>query len=240
VVFLKDGLTAVQTETIGQEISRTENVEKVLFYSKDEGFEAMKSRIQGADELFAYIGDSPLPDSYRVTVADIEKISPTLMIINSMEGVDTVSAPNEFIGVLTDVRNVFTAVSGAVMAVLLVVCIIVVSNTARASVSIRQREITIMKLVGAKNTFIRVPFFVEGMLIGLMAGATAAVVTYFVYSGLSDMVAESKTALLTALGVGGLIPASEIAVRFALFAVLGSALISGIVTSFSSRKYRKV
>ncbi|MDR0947047.1 MAG: ABC transporter permease [Ruminococcus sp.] len=240
IVFLKDGLLQTRIEVIGQEISAVGNVAKVTFYSKDEGFESMKSRIPNADELFDYIGESPLPDSFRVTVADITKISPTLMAITRIDGVDTVSAPNEFIGVLTDLRNVFTIVSSVVMAALLAVCIIVVSNTARASVSIRQREITIMKLVGAKNSFIRVPFFVEGTLIGLFAGAVSAVITYLVYESLSEMVINSQMTLLTALGVGGLIPAASIAFKFTAVTVLGSALVSGIVTAVSTRKYLKV
>jgi cell division transport system permease protein len=241
VVFLDDGLSDVDIVIIGQTISATENVEKAYFFSKEEGFLEMKSQIPNSEELFNYIGeDSPLPDSYRVTVRDIAVISRTLMDIDRIEGVYSVSAPSEFISLLSDIRNAFSLVSLGVMSALLIVCIIVISNSARASVAFRQEDITIMKLVGATDTFIKVPFFIEGVIMGVMSGVAATVITYFAYTNLSEMITETNTTLLLALGVGGLIPASELAVRFVSLAVLGGAAVSGLVTSFSTNKYHKV
>jgi cell division transport system permease protein len=241
VVFLDDGLSDTQIEIIGQTISSTDNVEKAYFFSKEEGFSEMKSQIPNSEELFNYIGeDSPLPDSFRVTVRDIAVISRTLMDIDRIEGVYSVSAPSEFISLLSDIRNAFSLVSIGVMAALLIVCIIVISNSARASVAFRQEDITIMKLVGATDTFIKFPFFIEGVLMGVMSGVAATAITYFVYTNLSEMITETNTTLLLALGVGGLIPASDLALRFVLIAVLGGAAVSGLVTSFSTNKYLKV
>jgi cell division transport system permease protein len=241
VVFLDDGLSDVDVEIIGQTITATENVEKAYFFSKEEGFEEMKSQIPNSEELFNYIGeDSPLPDSFRVTVRDIAVISRTLMDIDRIEGVYSVSAPSEFISLLSDIRNAFSLVSVGVMAALLIVCIIVISNSARASVAFRQEDITIMKLVGATDTFIKFPFFIEGVLMGVISGVAATAITYVVYTNLSEMITETNTTLLLALGVGGLIPASDLAVRFVLIAVLGGAAVSGLVTSFSTNKYLKV
>jgi cell division transport system permease protein len=241
VVFLDDGLSDVETQIIGQTISSTENVEKAYFFSKEEGFSEMKSQIPNSEELFNYIGeDSPLPDSFRVTVRDIAVISRTLMDIDRIEGVYSVSAPSEFISLLSDIRNAFSIISFGVMAALLIVCIIVISNSARASVAFRQEDITIMKLVGATDTFIKFPFFIEGVLMGVISGVAATAVTYFIYTNLSEMITETNTTLLLALGVGGLIPASELALRFVLIAVLGGAAVSGLVTSFSTNKYLKV
>jgi cell division transport system permease protein len=241
VVFLDDGLTDTETEIIGQSITQLDNVEKGYFYSKEQGFEEMKSQIPNSEELFNYIGDdSPLPDSYRVTVRDISHISRTLMEIDRVPGVYSVSAPSEFISLLSDVRNAFSIISAVVMAALLIVCIIVISNSARASVAFRQEDITIMKLVGATDAFIKVPFFIEGVIMGIISGAASCGITYLVYTNLSDLVANTNTSLLLALGIGGLIPAGELALRYVLISVLGGAFVSGLVTSISTNKYLKV
>jgi cell division transport system permease protein len=241
VVFLDDGLSDTEIEIIGQTITSVENVEKAYFFSKEEGFSEMKTQIPNSEELFNYIGDdSPLPDSYRVTVRDISHTSKTLMEIDRIDGVYSVQAPSEFISLLSDIRNAFSLISFLVMAALLIVCIIVISNSARASVAFRQEDITIMKLVGATDTFIKVPFFIEGVIMGVISGVAASVITYFVYTNLSAMISETNTTLLLALGVGGLIPVSEIALRFVLISILGGAAVSGIVTSVSTNKYLRV
>jgi cell division transport system permease protein len=241
VVFLDDGLSDVDIEIIGQKIVQIENVEKSYFYSKEEGFAEMKSQIPNSEELFNYIGDdSPLPDSYRVTVKDIAGTSKTLMEIDRIEGVYSVSAPSEFISLLSDVRNAFSVVSAVLMAALFIVCIIVISNSARASVAFRQEDITIMKLVGATDTFIKVPFFIEGVIMGVISGVCSCVITYFVYMNLSELVTSTNTSLLLALGIGGLIPPDQIALRYVLISIVGGAFVSGLVTSISTNKDLKV
>jgi cell division transport system permease protein len=241
IVFLEDGLSEAKTETVGQNIRAMSNVSSVVFYSKEQGFEDIKSRIPNSEELFEYIGDdSPLPDSYRVKIADLEEISDTLMSLNRLDGIAQVQAPNDFISILTGLRTAFTWIAVVVLAALLIVCIIVISNTARASVDIRKREITIMKLVGATNAFIRVPFFIEGLAMGLLSGAASAAITYLSYNVINDLVIDSNINLFTALGIGGLIPPIEIAVPFIALTIGGGALISAMVTAFSTRKYLKV
>jgi cell division transport system permease protein len=241
IVFLADDLSSTEKEVIGQDIRAIPNVANVVFYSKEQGFEDIKSRIPNSDELFEYIGeDSPLPDSYRIRIADLDDISSALMAINRIEGVLQVQAPNDFIGILTGIRNAFTAVAAAVLVALLVVCIIVISNTARASVDMRKREITIMKLVGATNSFIRVPFFIEGLIMGLLSGAFSAVVTYFSYRAIDNLVNSSDSSMFLALGIGGLIPPASIALRLIAATVGGGALISALVTMISTRNYLKV
>jgi cell division transport system permease protein len=241
IVFLEDNLTDSQTEIIGQNIIAVPNVSSVVFYSKEQGFEDIKSRIPNSTELFEYIGeDSPLPDSYRVKISDLDEISAALMAINRIEGISQVQAPTDFIGILTSLRSAFTVVAGAVLAALLIVCIIVISNTARASVDTRRREITIMKLVGATNEFIRIPFFIEGLSMGLLSGAFSAALSYITYNTIDNLLTNSDTTLFTALGIGGLIPPGTLAVPYIAATIGGGALISAIVTGFSTHKYLRV
>jgi cell division transport system permease protein len=241
IVFLEDNLSDTQTEIIGQNISAIPNVSSVTFYSKEQGFAEIRERIPNSNEIFDYIGDdSPLPDSYRVKIHDLSEISPALMAINRIEGVYQVQAPTDFIGILTSLRSAFTVIAAAVLVALLIVCIIVVSNTARASVDMRKREITIMKLVGATNEFIRIPFFIEGLTMGFVSGAFSAAITYLSYNAVDNLLSNSDTTLFSALGVGGLIPPGTIALPYIAATIGGGALISAIVTGLSTHKYLKV
>jgi cell division transport system permease protein len=241
IVFLEDNLTDVETEIVGQEIIAIPNISSVTFYSKEQGFEDLKKRIPNSEELFEYIGDdSPLPDSYRVKIADLEEISGALMAINRIEGIAQVQAPTDFIGILTSLRSAFTVITAAILIALLIVCIIVISNTARASVDMRKREITIMKLVGATNEFIRIPFFIEGLIMGVLSGTFSAALSYITYNTIDNLISGSDTTLFTALGIGGLISPGSIALPYIAATIGGGALISAIVTGFSTHKYLKV
>jgi cell division transport system permease protein len=241
IVFLSDGLSDTETEIVGNQIRAVPNVAGTVFYSKEQGFEDIRARIPNSEELFDYIGDdSPLPDSYRVRIADLDEISSALMAINRIDGVLEVQAPTDFIGILTGIRSAFTAIAAAVLAALLIVCIIVISNTARASVDMRKREITIMKLVGATNAFIRVPFFIEGLVMGLLSGGFSAAVTYVSYRTIDNLISSANTSVFMALGIGGLIPPHRIALPFITAMIGGGALISALVTMFSTRNYLKV
>ena len=105
IIFLEDDIDEESIEQMGVKLKNSENISSVTFYSKEEAFEEMKAGMSNAEELFRYIGDdSPLPDSYRVKVKDIDKMSATLMEINKMNGIYTVKAPNDFVNILTELK----------------------------------------------------------------------------------------------------------------------------------------
>ena len=123
-------------------------------------------------------GDNPLPDGYSVKIKDLDKISETVAQIQSISDVKRVEASNEFAEFLRELRKIVTIVASAVIVALVIVSMIMISNTTKASVFSRREEIQIMKYVGATNAFIRMPFFVEGMITGLFAGAGAVSYTH--------------------------------------------------------------
>ncbi|MDE7278335.1 MAG: ABC transporter permease, partial [Oscillospiraceae bacterium] len=180
VIFLDDDVDSVMASAMENTIRNIHNVESVTFYSKDEALEDMKKSMESdnADQLFSYVGEeNPLPDAFRIRIADIEEISPTLMDINRLDGIDSIKSPTDFINILTGLKRFIGIVSAVILLALILVSLVIISNAARASVDIRKREIAIMKLVGATNTFIKVPFFVEGMFLGALAGIFASAVT---------------------------------------------------------------
>ncbi len=242
VIFLDEDVDSTMASAMENTIRNIQNVESVVFYSKDEALEDMKNSMESdnADELFSYVGEeNPLPDAFRIRIADIEEISPTLMDINRLDGIDSIKSPTDFINILTGLKRFIGIVSAVILLALILVSLVIISNAARASVDIRKREIAIMKLVGATNTFIKVPFFVEGMFLGALAGIFASAVTCFGYSELIKVLSQDMT-IWSIMSVNGFIPVSEFVVKLVIGYAAAGMIISGFGTVMSTRKYLKV
>lgn len=240
IIFLDDDVTDDDIEQMGTKLRNMDNIAEVNFYSKEEAFEEIKAGIENSDELFNYVGDeSPLPDSYRVKVKDIEKMSRTLMDINRLNGIYTVKAPNDFVKILTELKSFISLLSVVVLGALVVVSLVIILNASRASVDMRKREIAIMRFVGATNSFIKIPFFVEGMTIGVLAGLVAAVITVVGYRELNNVLMQDTT-IWTAMGITGLISLNDIIWKIFIGYIAAGALISAVGTVMSTRKYVKV
>lgn len=240
IIFLEDGISDIDIEQIGVKLNNMDNVSEVVFYSKEEAFEEIKLGIENSDELFSYVGEeSPLPDSYRIKVKDIDAMGLTLMDVNRLQGIDSINAPNDFATILTDLRRVISILAMVILTALVVVSLVIISNAERASVDIRKREIAIMKFVGATNTFIKIPFFVEGMTIGVLAGGVASVITIFGYKELVTML-TGEANMLSAMGITGLILPEDVIWKIILGYIAVGAFLSAIGTVMSTRKHLKV
>lgn len=240
IIYLTDDADDEYIEELGDKLRTTDNVASVSFYSKEDAFTDIKKNMSDAEDIFSYLGDeSPLPDAYRIKIRDISKMSSTLMAINSFEHIEKVKAPYDFVNVLTGLKTIISLVSLIILAALIVVSFVIISNTTRASVDIRKREISIMKFVGATNFFIKVPFFVEGLVMGTLAGAAAAALTWVGYDSLVDLL-STETTLFTAMGTNGFIPIEKFIVYIVVGYIAAGALISAVGTVMSTRKYVKV
>ncbi|MGN0585688.1 MAG: permease-like cell division protein FtsX [Oscillospiraceae bacterium] len=240
IIFLNDDITDDNIEQMGVKLRNMDNISEVVFYSKEEAFDEIKAGMENSEELFQYVGDeSPLPDSYRVRVKDIEEMSTTLMSINKLEGIYKIKAPNDFVNILTELKSFISLLSMVVLGALVIVCLVIISNASRASVEMRKREIAIMRLVGATRSFIKIPFFVEGMVLGILAGAAAAGITLFAYSKLSLTLMQDTT-LWTAMGITGLIPFKTIMWKVIIGYIAAGAAVSAVGTVMSTSKYVKI
>ena len=240
IIYLQDDTSDQQIEEMGRELEQMDNISSVSFYSKEEAFADLQADMLEYEVLFESLGDdNPLPDAYRIRVADISRLSETLSILNSMQNVDRIRAPYDFVNVLTGLRRIVSVVALAVVVALVIVSMVIISNTTRASVFARRREISIMKYVGATNAFIRLPFFVEGMLTGLMAGAMATVITWFTYDSLVDLLKQDAD-ILSIIGVGSIISYNDVALPVTLAYLGAGALVGAIGSVISTRKHLKV
>lgn len=237
IVYMNDGTDAEKINATGNAILNLANVADVQFYSKEEEYLALKERMEEYDVLFEALGDdNPLIDSFRVKVQDITQMSRTISEIQQLDSVMQINAPYEFVSFLTQLRTILSWVMGTLIVAMIVVSMVIISNTTRTSVYSRREEIRIMKYVGATDSFIRFPFFVEGLITGFFAGSMALVITWVIYRTADNMLAHQGT-LLNIIGVGNIIHFEEIYLPVSLTYILGGALIGATGSAFSIKKY---
>ncbi|GAB5082524.1 permease-like cell division protein FtsX [Hominimerdicola sp. 21CYCFAH17_S] len=240
VVQIKDNITDSDIQELENKIKQIPNVNTLEFYSKESAWENMiKDMSEEERELFQYADDNPLPDTFRLTVVDIQKMAETTTQIDTFENVESTKSPTAFADVLISIRRILTIVSAAIVLALIIVCLIIISNTTRASVFARRKEINIMKYVGATNSFIRIPFFVEGMIVGILAAAGALVLTKFAYEGVYNIFNDDFK-LWNILGVKNLYSFKDMFWPITIAYAAVGALIGAVGTSISAGKHLKV
>lgn len=237
-IYVKDGASEDEVEHIRQVLLNNGNLTDIKYYSKEDALEDFRNDMGEYAELLNYLEDNPMPETFLVRVVDLSEIRATVTALQSIAGVDQVKAPYEFAGALVDIRSTFTVIIIGVLAVLVVVSVVIVSNTIRTSVFSRRTEITIMKYVGATDGFIKLPFFVEGCFVGVVAGAAAWGLSWFIYDSIYELFDGNMT--LQMFGFFNLIPFDE--VRWILLAAccLAGAFMAAAGTMISMGKYLKV
>lgn len=238
-VYLEEGITDKQLEHIRTVLEKNEEITEITYRSKEEALEDFKEKMEQYSELLDYLDENPMPETFLVRVDDLTKINTVVDTINSIEGVEKTQAPYDFASVLIEIRNTFSIISGAVLLALIIVSIVIVSNTIRTSVFARRNEISIMRYVGATSGFIKAPFFVEGMFIGILAGAAAWGLTWLVYDSVSSLFSGDLT-LWQMFGVYNLIPFDDIMWIVLAVNCCAGALLGAVGTVFSTGKYLKV
>ena len=182
VVIIDETYTEAESKSVGSEINLIENVDNARFVSRSE---ALEEFIGDSDEsLFEGLDPENFRDQYVITLVDNEKVAETKAALERVSGVAEVHAPDEMANALATLRNVLYGATMAIAAVLLIVSLIIISNTIRLAMLDRREEIGIMKMVGATNGFIRFPFLIEGFFLGLFG----AVISFFVEWGLYEAI----------------------------------------------------
>lgn len=178
VAFVKEDVDEAGLNKINADLYGIENVENVQFVSKEEGYREQKAEMGIEDDLLDGIIDNPLPDSFRITVSNMEAFQITLAAIKAVENVDTVQESQEVVNKITLLQKSITAICIVMVVVLIIVSLFIITNTIRITMVGRKIDIQVMKSVGATNTFICWPFMIEGVMIGVISGIIALVLTY--------------------------------------------------------------
>ncbi len=240
IIYLQEDTTDMEISDLYGQLCRMDNVAEVTFYSKEESFEDLKSSMSNYEMLFDSLGDdNPLIDAYRIRIADIERIDDTLAQIHTLAHVESVRAPMDFVNILTELRQIITIICSVIICALIIISIVIIANTAKASVFARRAEIQIMKYVGATNSFIRIPFFVEGMITGFLAGCGALVITWFGYDGMIGLLA-GETNVTAIFGMTSIVQFEDVAVPVIASYLGAGTLFGALGTVFSTRKHLNV
>lgn len=236
-VYLDPATEADRVKAIQTELGEMDNIDSVEYISKEEAYNRMQNQIQQGKAIFSYIDSYEfMPDGFKVTVISNDRIEETTAAIGSIEEVESASSSPQVAEFLRELRKVVSVIAIAVIVALSAVSMIMISNTTKASVFARREEIQIMKYVGATNSFIRTPFFVEGMVTGFFAGAGAFFITWAVYRAIFRILMEQGT-LMRAFGVGSIIPFDKIQLWVALAYLVVGALVGALGSVVSTRKH---
>ncbi len=229
-VYLKSDISQLEAVYIGKDIEKLDNVVSTTFFSKEEALEQYKDEL--GDELFAQIEDrNTLPDAFVVVMEDLSLYDETVAEIKSIDGVDSINDHRELAKKLTEISNLINIICVGVVSALMIISIFIIANTIRATMYSRRFEISIMKSVGATDSFVRMPFLIEGVVIGIVSAVVS--------TGAISLLYESVMSAITSM-----IPFSYIPLSSVLLYVAAAFALAGIVVGFfgsfiSIRKYLK-
>lgn len=239
-VELDDGLSEEQIHEVDKEIALIDNVYERKFVSKDALMEELKAQSEDLAALLDGLEeDNPLYDSYRLKVKDLSRLSSTVLKLESLEGVSAVRAPDMVGEIMTNVKRAVSSAGYFIVAILLVVSLVIMGNTIKVTVFNRRKEINIMKYVGATDAFIRLPFFVEGFLLGLLSALISFGLLWAGYNYILDVIAQNPSTWMTQV-YSNIIPFNEIAVQMLVWFLGGGVFIGVFGSMFFVNKYLKV
>ncbi len=216
-----------EAKALCEKIEKLNNVESVEFISSKDGLDSIKeSMLDGQEKYFTFLDDeygNPMSCAAKITMTDMSKFDETIKQIEQMEGIDVIQSQSDLAETITAIKNGIAVAGLWIIAILLVISLVIVSNTIRVTMYNRKLEISIMKAVGATNTFIRIPFVVEGMIIGIISALIAEGVLYFCYRVATETI-------VNALGTSDIIKYADMAVEL-LIIFIGIGLFAGVVGS---------
>ena len=234
LVYIDTELSEAEAKSVGTTINMLDNILKSTFVSREEALEDFIRDHEG-DEAFNGVEASDLRHRFVVTLEDNRLMKQTDAALQNIPGVVKTNAAYELAEGFSTLQDVLHIVSLAVIAVLLVVSLLIISNTVKLAMYDRKDEIAIMKMVGATNGFIRLPFVVEGFTLGMVGAALAFFMEWGMYNSLID-----RVALVDSLNLFKFVPFQTLLIP--MIAVFVSAgMFVGIVGSWTSiRKFMDV
>ena len=190
-VYCTQGLPTLKAVQVGEQIKNLDNISECELVPKDQAVEEMLDMLgDNGTVLEGLMGDDNfLPDAYRISLTDLSLYEETAAQISAIEGVEKIIDYSDIANQLTQLDDMVTTVCFWITLLLGVVSLFIIANTIRVALLSRRVEISIMKSVGATNWFVRVPFIVEGLLIGLVSGGLASIILNLAYDSVMSSLA---------------------------------------------------
>jgi len=237
-VFINNDATDDEIRIIGEKIKALDGVNTTEYVSKEKALNQMKEKFKEKEYLLeGYEQNNIFPASYIVTLTDLNLSSQVQQEILKIENIKKITSRDETVRTLIDLANGVRIITGIILALLVIISIFIIANTIKLTVHARRKEISIMKYVGATNSFIRWPFIVEGILIGIMAGAISLLIVGGSYSAIANKIVETN--FVQTVGMSLLSFSDIFNVILIVYLILGIG-IGVLGSSVSMRKYLKV
>lgn len=183
MLYIEDDTTRSDIKAMERALNRISNVDKIEFIAKEDAWQEQLETMEPAQaEFFLEISsDIPLPDAYKITVDDLSLFDDTVNEIKKLDHIDMVRENRDLAKRLVSIRHGVEIIAIVIVVVLLAISVFIISNTIRLTVYSRRLEISIMKSVGATNGFVRLPFIVEGMILGIISGVVSLGLVWVFY-----------------------------------------------------------
>ena len=240
VAFMLDEADDQQLQQAEKQLNDMENVAKVEFVSKEQALEQEREKM--GDEAWLLDGfeeENPYPNSFTIQVKDLSELEGTLAQINQISGLDYCAAPTDVASTISGIKHGVALAGIVIVAILAAVSLLIIANTIRLTVFSRRKEINIMKYVGATDVFIRLPFVVEGLLLGVISALVSFGLLWVGYHYLSQWIATNQSSWITMIS-DNMVSFGDVAWPI-LGGFLAAGALSGAVGSMVFvRKYLKV
>ena len=236
-VFALQEATQEEIDTLGEQISQIEGVNTIEPKTAEDAFNDVKEGLGDKQDIMDELSVSAFSASYIVTLTDLDLNESVQESISKLDNVKRITSNNQTISALSSVGKWIRIVTGTLLGILIVISIFIISNTIKLTVHARRKEISIMKYVGATNSFIRTPFIIEGVIIGILSCILSVALIGGIYNLVADKLLASPT--VQTIGVSILSFNNLFAEIVAVYLILGIGI--GIIgSSISMKKYLEV
>lgn len=234
LVYIDENYTTAEARSVGSKINRVDNILRADFVTREQALESFKAKYADSNTFDGIEADT-FRDRYQVYLEDLSRLQETENALRAIDGVAEVTAHQELADGFATIRAILAWVSGIVIGILVIVSLFIISNTIKMALLSRREEIGIMRMVGATNWFIRWPFVIEGMILGLLG----AVASFFLQWLLYNLVC-SRIAAMDSLRILSTVPFGDMAWFVGATCLLGGLLIGVLGSLLSIRRFLKV
>lgn len=234
LVYIDENYTTAEARSVGSKINRVDNILRADFVTREQALESFKAKYADSNTFDGIEADT-FRDRYQVYLEDLSRLQETENALRAIDGVAEVTAHQELADGFATIRAILAWVSGIVIGILVIVSLFIIGNTIKMALLSRREEIGIMRMVGATNWFIRWPFVIEGMILGLLG----AVASFFLQWLLYNLVC-SRIAAMDSLRILSTVPFGDMAWFVGATCLFGGLLIGVLGSLLSIRRFLKV
>ena len=236
-VFMKEDATQEEMDKVKEDIRALDGISTIEFVSKEQGLNTMKEKLKDEKGVLDGFNVQKIKASYIVKVTDLERSKTIQSEVEKIDNVVKITNSNETAMKLISIAKVIRIATGLILLLLIIISTFIISNTIKLTVHSRRKEISIMKYVGATNSFIRWPFIVEGIVIGIISSIISIIIVGGTYNIITTKMAESDFIRVMGMNLVGLNEMLTSIILVYLILGIGIGTVGSVV---SMRKYLKV